>query len=158
MSATLVLAFCLITISAAAEQRAPDSAREESEVREVVKRYVDARERGDAAAIGALFTEDADQLTSSGEWRKGREALVRGTLASSKANAGTRTIAIETVRFAAPGLAIADGKYTIAGAESGARNMWTSFVFVKTGGAWRIAAIRNMLPAPAAPAAKSEKS
>jgi uncharacterized protein (TIGR02246 family) len=152
MSATFVLAICLSTLSAFAEQRAPHDPRDESEVRDVVKAYVDARERADAAAIAALFTEDADQLTSSGEWRKGRDALVRGTLASSKANAGTRTIAIETVRFPASGLAIADGTYTIAGGQSGARNMRTSFVFVKVGSAWRIAAIRNMMPAPTSPA------
>ena len=42
-------------------------------------RYVDARDRKDAKATEALFTADADQLVSSGEWRKGRDAVVRGT-------------------------------------------------------------------------------
>ena len=40
---------------------------DEAAVREVVKKYIDARDRSDADAIRALFTEDADQLTSSGE-------------------------------------------------------------------------------------------
>jgi hypothetical protein len=30
--------------------------------------------------------------------------------------------------------------------------MWTSLVLTRGAGGWRIAAIRNMLPAPAAPA------
>jgi uncharacterized protein (TIGR02246 family) len=123
---------------------------DEAAVRDVVKQYVDARDRRDEAAIRALFTNDADQLTSSGEWRKGRENVVRGTLASSKANTGSRTIAIETVRFPAPGLAIADGRYEIAGGPEGTRKMWTSFVMARSTEGWRIAAIRNMLPAPAA--------
>lgn len=123
---------------------------EDAAVRAVVARYVAARDRSDAAAIRALFSADADQLTSSGEWRKGREDLVRGTLASSKANPGARTIAVETVRFPAPGVAIADGRYEIAAGDQGAaRKMWTSFVMIKEGRAWKIAAIRNMLPAPA---------
>ncbi len=123
---------------------------DETAVRGVVKAYVDARDRSDAAAIRALFTDDADQLTSSGEWRKGREELVRGTLASSKGNPGTRTIAIETVRFPATGVAIADGKYEIAGSQGAEpRRMWTSFLMVRSEAGWRIAGIRNMLPAPA---------
>ena len=126
---------------------------DEAAVREVVKKYVDARDRSDAKAIEALFTQDADQLTSSGDWRKGRDEVVKGTLASSKANPGTRTIAIETVRFPAPGVAIADGRYDI-----GTRHMWTSFVMVRTATTWRIASIRNMLPAPPeAPAGRERR-
>ena len=122
---------------------------DEAAVREVVARYVDARDRSAAEAIEALFTADADQLTSSGEWRKGRDEIVRGTLGSSKSNPGTRTITIETVRFPAPGVAMADGRYEIS-AETGARRMWTSFLMVRVQNTWRIAAIRNMLPAASA--------
>jgi uncharacterized protein (TIGR02246 family) len=125
-------------------------ATEEAAVRQVVARYVSAREARDADAIRAVFTEDADQLTSSGEWRKGREAIVRGTLASSERTGGTRTIAIETVRFPAEGVALADGRYEIAGGQEGVRRMWTSFLLTRGADGWRIAAIRNMLPAAAA--------
>jgi uncharacterized protein (TIGR02246 family) len=127
---------------------------DEAAVREVVNKYVEARDRNAPKAIEALFMPDADQLTSSGEWRKGRDAIVRGTLASSKANPGARTIAIETVRFPAPGVAMADGRYEISSASdaagAGPRRMWTSFLMVRTGNIWRIAAIRNMLPAASA--------
>ena len=126
---------------------------EEAAVREVVRKYVDARERADANAIGALFTSDADQLTSSGEWRKGREAIVKGTLGSSKQNSGTRTIAIESVRFPTADSAVADGRYSITGGAGADRRMWTSFVMARTTedgkATWKIAAIRNMLPAAA---------
>lgn len=125
----------------------PGGSASEAAVRDVVKRYVDARERSDAAAIESLFTSDADQLTSSGEWRKGRDAIVRGTLASSKQTGGTRTIAIESVRFPSPDTAIADGRYEITGGAQGDRRMWTSFVMTRTKDGWLIAAIRNMLPA-----------
>ena len=49
--------------------------------------------------VGALFTSDADQLVSSGEWRRGRDELVKGTLASSQRTGGNRTITLETIRF-----------------------------------------------------------
>jgi uncharacterized protein (TIGR02246 family) len=126
--------------------------KDEAAVRDVVKRYQDAREARDAKALTALFTEDADQLTSSGEWRKGRDQVVAGGLRSSLSASGTRTITLHWVRFPAEGVAVADGPYEIAGAAGGEnRKMWTSFVLTRGADGWRIAAIRNMLPA-AAPA------
>jgi uncharacterized protein (TIGR02246 family) len=125
--------------------------RDEAAIRSVVAKYVDAREHSDAKVIEALFTADADQLVSSGEWRKGRDAVVRGTMANSQATGGTRTVTVETIRFVTRDVAIADGKYEIAGMTNGqTRRMWSSFVLSRTGGGWRIAAIRNMLPAPPA--------
>jgi uncharacterized protein (TIGR02246 family) len=125
---------------------------DEAAVREVVKRYMDAREASDAKALAALFTDDADQLTSSGEWRKGRDQVVAGGLRSSLSASGTRTITLHWVRFPAEGVAIADGPYEIAGAAGGEnRKMWTSFVLTRGADGWRIAAIRNMLPAPLGP-------
>jgi uncharacterized protein (TIGR02246 family) len=121
---------------------------DEAAVREVVKHYVDARETRDSKAAAELFTADADQLVSSGEWRKGRDALVKGAMASSQRNEGKRTVTVESVRFITPETAIADGRYEIAGA-AGTRRMWSTFVVTRRDGKWRIAAIRNMLPAPA---------
>jgi uncharacterized protein (TIGR02246 family) len=118
---------------------------DDSAVRDLVARYMAAREAQDPARVEALFTEDADQLVSSGEWRRGRAALVKGAMASSRANEGRRTVAVETIRFLTPDIAIADGRYEIAGAES--RRMWSTFVVQRTASGWRIAAIRNMLPA-----------
>jgi len=121
-------------------------------IREVVRKYVDARENMDAHAIEALFTADADQLVSTGEWRKGRADLVRGTMASSQSSSGKRTITDVAVRFVAPGVAIADGRYEIKGATTAEnRKMWTTLVLTHGSEGWRIAAIRNMLPAAAAP-------
>jgi hypothetical protein len=81
-------------------------------------------------------------MVSSGEWRKGRDELVKGTLASSRNSTGKRTITLTSIRYLAPTIAIADGRY-----ELGARKMWTCFVVTKTASGWKIAAIRNMLPA-----------
>ncbi len=143
----LLMLLGLLAIVPALSQ-GPGPAKDEGAVREVVKRYVDAREHRDPKAIEALFTEDADQLTSSGQWRRGRGEVVKGTMASSQQTGGTRTITIETVRFPAPGVALADGRYEISGLAGGAtRRMWTSFVLTAREGGWRIAAIRNMLPA-----------
>ena len=75
---------CLIISLSGLWQGATSHAKDEAAIRDVVKEYLAARERRDAAALGALFTSDADQLVSSGEWRKGRDELVKGTLTSSQ--------------------------------------------------------------------------
>ena len=123
-----------------------------SEVREIIHRYLDAREHHDAKALAELFTPEVDQLVSSGEWRKGRDAVVRGTLASSESTGGHRSITIQTIRLLAPTVVLADGPYELMGLAGGEdRKMWTSFLLTRSSAGWRIAAIRNMLPAAPAP-------
>jgi uncharacterized protein (TIGR02246 family) len=147
MRGALILAACVLALAAPLAQESAARAGDEAAVRAVVASYVDARERRDAAAIGALFTADADQFTTAGDWRRGREAIVRGTLESSARNSGTRRIAIQAVRFPAPDVAIADGDYEIGGTAGGpARRMWTTLVLTRQPDGWRIAAIRNSLP------------
>jgi uncharacterized protein (TIGR02246 family) len=138
---------CLLTTGLLFAQSRTDRRADEAAVREVVRKYVDARELRDAGAIEALFTSDADQQTTSGEWRRGRAQIVPGTLESSKRNPGTRTIRVESVRFLTPDVAIVDGPYEIGAADGAApRRMRATIVLTRGSGAWRIAAIRNMVP------------
>ena len=144
----LLLSFALTPWSPQADVRYSD----ETAIRELVRRYVAARERIDPKATEALFTSDADQLVSSGEWRKGREAVVRGTMQSSRSTGGRRTITVESVRFVTSDVAIADGRYELTELAGGAtRQMWTTLVVKRASSGWPITAIRNMLPAAAAP-------
>lgn len=147
--AVLTCLFAVLSVGILGAQAKPAGAHDEGAVRDVVRKYVDARARSDAKAVAALFTEDSDQLTSSGEWRKGRDEVVKGSLASSQRNAGRRTIEVETVRFVADDVAVADGRYEIAAEGAATRRMWATFVMRRGRDGWRIAAIRNMLPAAA---------
>jgi uncharacterized protein (TIGR02246 family) len=140
-----VLLAAIVVAAGPAAAQAP--ATDDAAVRALVDAYSAAREKGDAAALTALFTADADQLVSSGEWRRGREAVVEGSLASSQQTQGTRTLTIETVRMVAANVAIADSRYDIAQTSGTTRRMWASWLVVKDGPAWKIAGIRNMLPA-----------
>jgi uncharacterized protein (TIGR02246 family) len=125
---------------------------DEQAIRGVVQSYLASRDNDDAQALGDLFVPGADQLVSSGEWRTGRDAVVQGTLRTSKRTGGKRAITLVKVRFIAPDAAVADGHYELTGlAGSQTRHMWTTFVLVRVAAGWRIAAIRNMLPAQAAP-------
>ena len=151
MRALIVSLFLVSNALILGAQSQASQVADETAVRSLVARYVAAREQRDEKAVAALFTADADQLVSSGEWRKGRENLVKGAMASSQASTGKRTIAVESVRFITPHVAIADGRYEIAGSGGTPdRRMWASLIATRTRDGWRIAAIRNMLPAPPA--------
>jgi uncharacterized protein (TIGR02246 family) len=124
------------------------SPADQAAIREIVQKYLGSREQRDPKTLATLFTDDVDQLVSSGVWRRGREALVSGTLASSESNAGKRVLTVESVRLIAPDVAIADARYEIVGADGAAtRKMWSTFVMKRGDAGWQIAAIRNMLPA-----------
>ncbi len=136
---------CLAATGATASAQEP--AADETAVRQVIQRYVDAREARDARDIEPLLTPDADQLVSDGTWRRGRDELVKGMLESSRKNPARRTITVESVRMLTPDVALADGRYTQKGRDGGKdRAMWTSITLKRGADGWRIAAIRNMLP------------
>ena len=142
----LILSLALVPSVLTAARQAP--AADEAAVREVIRRYENARDAKDAKAIEALFTADADQHTTAAEWRRGRDHVVTGSLGSSKQNPGDRTITVTSVRFITPDVAIADGPYEIATAGT-VRRMWTTIVLTREAGTWRISAIRNMMARPA---------
>ena len=146
-----VLALIAILISTnlgLGAQGAAGNPKDEAAIREVVAKYNAARDERDPKAIEALFTADADQLVSSGEWRRGRDTLVKGMLGSSRNNPGKRTLTVETTRFVSADVALADARYEIEGSGGApARKMWSTFLMKREGSGWRIAAIRNMLPA-----------
>ena len=164
---TPLLAAALVLLAASTASAQAVDAKGDAAIRDVVRRYNEAREANDPKAIEALFVADADQLVSSGEWRRGRDVLVKGAMASSARTGGTRTLTVEAVRMIAADVAIADARYEISGlADGSTRKMWSTFVIVRQDlvgeakappaeadapparGTWRISAIRNMLPAP----------
>jgi uncharacterized protein (TIGR02246 family) len=120
----------------------------EDSIKEVIVNYQQARERRDTVLLKQLFVGDADQLVSSGTWRTGSIELMDGMLRSSGRNPGNRTITVEKVRLLSASSAIADARYVISGTHGRPdRKMWSTFILVQVDDGWRIAAIRNMLPA-----------
>ena len=143
-----ILLLIVLAVSSLSAQSAT-SAADEAAVKALIDKYVNARDARDEKAIGALFTSDADQYTTAGEWRRGRAALVTGTAEATKQNPGARSIDVQALRFVSPDVAIADGWYNIAGST---QKRWTMMLFKREAGTWRIAAIRNMTPTGAPPA------
>jgi uncharacterized protein (TIGR02246 family) len=137
-----VLAFA----AGAAAWAQADRAADEAAVRAVIQAFLDTREKNDAAGLAALLTADVDQRQTSGNMRSGRDAVVSGSLSTQQSTGGRRTISVDSLRFVGPDVALADGRYDSLGRADGTdQRMLTSMVLRREGGAWKIAAIRNML-------------
>jgi uncharacterized protein (TIGR02246 family) len=124
-----------------------DPAADEKAIKAVIQEFLEARDANDAKRVSAVLTADADQQQTSGERRRGREAVVKGSLSTQQSTGGKRTIAVDSIRFIAADVALADGRYDSVGRADGSDlHMLTSMVLRREGGAWKIAAIRNMRP------------
>jgi uncharacterized protein (TIGR02246 family) len=146
MSKLAVSLAALVAALSIAAQPA-DRAADEKAVRAVIQAFIDTREANDAAGLAALLTADVDQRQTSGNMRSGRDAVVSGSMATQQSTGGRRTITVDSLRFVGPDVAIADGRYDSIGRADGTdQRMLTSMVLRREGGAWKIAAIRNMLP------------
>jgi uncharacterized protein (TIGR02246 family) len=141
------LALVLVVAAHVAFAQGGDRAGDEAAIRAVIQAFLDTREKNDAAGLAALLTADVDQRQTSGNMRSGRDAVVQGSLATQQSTGGTRTISVDSLRFVGADVAIADGRYDSVGRADGTdQRMLTSMVLRREGGAWKIAAIRNMLP------------
>ncbi|MGH9312814.1 MAG: SgcJ/EcaC family oxidoreductase [Vicinamibacterales bacterium] len=127
-------------------------AGDEAAIRRVLQQHDETRNRGDWKAYGALFTTDADQLTSAGTWRRGSADIEKSTaeITSTTYKGGKYSTTVDRVRMIAPVVALADGAFEITNISGGgSRKGLTTLVLVNAGGQWRIAATRSMVPTPA---------
>ena len=85
---------CSLLITVGLQAQGANGVSDENAVRKLIGSYAEAREQHNAAGLSSILAPDADQLVSSGEWRRGRDELVRGMIASSERNSGARTIQV----------------------------------------------------------------
>ena len=145
-------------VSAPEEEAAPS---DEEQIDAQTTAFTEAWNRGDAAALAALFTEDGTSVDPAGQAFEGR-AAVQGRyeeLFGGMYQGTTLTVHQSSVEFPREDVALTIGSFEIAGvrvAEGEATTIEGRYlnVVVREDGEWRIAASRPMIPTevPAAPA------
>jgi ketosteroid isomerase-like protein len=120
--------------------------KQKKDIEALIDKYSLARENKDTVLLKKILTNDIDQLVSTGEWRDGIGASLKGMLRSSASRPGTRTLKVEKLRLLSQSSAIVDCKYEIENADGTPRKMWSTFIVVNDKRNWKISAIRNMLP------------
>ena len=141
----LLLAFAGLTLFVHAQAAIPAD-KQRKDISSLIDKYSEAREKRDTILLKSILTSDVDQLVSTGEWRNGIDASVKGMLNSSASSPGTRTLTVDKIRMLSADNAIVDCRYEIQNAGGTTRRMWSTFIVVFSQKAWKISAIRNMLP------------
>lgn len=147
MKKLLALFFCqFFILFHGSSQQLQLNSQDKKEIAALIDQYSLAREKSDTVLLKNILTADIDQLVSTGEWRSGIRSAVDGMLKSSGSRPGTRTLTITNCRPLGADAAIVDCKYEIENEDGSLRKMWSTFLVVREKSAWKIAAIRNMLP------------
>jgi uncharacterized protein (TIGR02246 family) len=132
-----------------------DESAERRAILELGQALQDAWNRGDAAGYASLFTDDADFVAWTGEYGQGRRAiedghrpLFDGPLAGSRmvlVDDDAETARPESLRFIRPDVAImvTSGVVTLAGQSATGPESVQTFVLIKNGNRWRVAAFHN---------------
>jgi uncharacterized protein (TIGR02246 family) len=144
----LLIHFILLVVIAQAgfAQTSEKQKADSNEILHLINQYSSARDSRDTVLLRQILTGDVDQLVSSGEWRNGIDAAIKGMLNSSTSNPGDRKLTVEKIRFLSENSALVDARYIITNPDQTIRKMWSSFVVVRNKKNWQISAIRNMLP------------
>ncbi len=127
----------------------PEQAAAIEEIRLADESFADAYAKGDAKAVAAHFTADAEYVDEVGTLFQGRQAIEQ-TLTEFFAEHPRCTLEmnIDTIRFISPGVAVEDGSTTIIHEEKGSEPVESHYttVHVKTDGKWLAASIRDRAP------------
>jgi uncharacterized protein (TIGR02246 family) len=128
---------------------APDQSPDEKAIRRTAEQFVQAYNGADAKALAALFTEDAEMVDHDGSTAKAREAIEQRFAEDFVENPeGRIDIAIESIRFVCPIVAIEEGESTVLrSANEPADHSRYTVIHVKQGDKWLIANARE-LPDP----------
>jgi uncharacterized protein (TIGR02246 family) len=149
---TVGVAFTFMVTPALAQGTPAD----EAAIRKAAEQFPAAWAKGDAKALAALFTTDADYVSSTGLTATGRAEIEKAYMAQlSGVYKGTSLKNASTnIRFLKPDVAISNGTFEIGdvrgpdGKVAPPRRGTATSVVVKQNGQWLITALRAIV-APA---------
>ncbi|HEV3146404.1 MAG TPA: SgcJ/EcaC family oxidoreductase [Gemmataceae bacterium] len=110
-------------------------------IRQSAAEFADAFNKGDAKAVAAQFTENAESREASGQTFIGRAAIEKAYAEFFKTNAGTKIeVLVKSIRFPAKDMAVEEG---LARLTSGPKDLPRSSHYVvvhsREGGKWKMA-------------------
>jgi len=138
-----------LTVAAAAQ----DASDDEAALKEMAGKWAEAWNKGDVAAIGAMYTEDADYIDIYGKAYKGRPAIEAAIkeINSSVFEGSKMNIESVATHPVKPDVVVGDSVWEVTGVPESEGPAPPSkgeatVVFVKTDGGWKIAAHRSRVP------------
>jgi uncharacterized protein (TIGR02246 family) len=167
MGACLTLGFVLTRTNQAAPEdkpqpkggdKAPEAqpvkvdkanAEEEAAINKAYSAYTAAYAKGDADAVVAMWTADAEFIDDDGKVFRGRDALTPLFVKSLPSFKGYKiTGKLTSIRFIKPDVALVDGEMTYVPPRGEPDVSRFTSAWVKTDAGWRIRSARDLTPEP----------
>jgi len=161
----LAIVGCLVVAGCAVPPTA-GTAADEAAIRSLATKYADAWNKGDAAALASLVTDDYEAVNPDGTVDKGRAGAEAREKAAAAQRAGANlTLNVDTtfLKWSGASAAAAGGTWTIDGGAPGAgptKGAWSSFLVKGADGRWKQATglVAAFQPPPPPPAPKPTSS
>jgi uncharacterized protein (TIGR02246 family) len=137
-----IVAILVVSLAATAAEAQQKLAPDEAGIREAVLSYVEAFNRGDAAAVASHWSDDGEYVSPSGESFKGRKNIEAALKTFFSENKDLQLQASpSSIRFPRPNRAIETGTATVT--RAGQTPEETQYVasYVKKGGAWKLTSV-----------------
>jgi uncharacterized protein (TIGR02246 family) len=113
-------------------------------VRQTADAFVETFNRGDAAAVAALWTPDGEYIDEAGRVFTGRDAIQAEYAAFFSEHPGTTMkIAIRSLRSPTPAVVIEEGRATLDPEPAGAVPTSYTALHVNVDGQWLMASVRD---------------
>jgi uncharacterized protein (TIGR02246 family) len=150
--AAILTACSLATVSVAADPSAPappstqegghpsaQSSPDYKAVDDLIRKYEEAYNRGDAKAVANLFTNDVDYIDLDGVERKGRDVIEQLLAGSFQENPGAKLeVTIDEVSRLAPDVLVDRGLATVTPATGAGHATRYVAIHVRKGDHWEI--------------------
>jgi uncharacterized protein (TIGR02246 family) len=140
----LIAAILVATLAPAASAAQQEPAPDEAAIRQAVQLYVEAYNRGDAAAVAALWSDDGEYVSPSGESFRGRKKIEAALKEFFKENRGSQLqVSPASVKFPTPGRATETGTAIVTRPGQPREETQYSATYVKKGDQWKLASVRE---------------
>jgi uncharacterized protein (TIGR02246 family) len=122
----------------------PAPSADEAAIRAVDEAFVRGYNKGDAKALSAMFTDDAEVVEANGARYQGRELVERSFSDTFAASKGARiAFEVAAIRFLIPDVAKEEGRSVVTPVKGPAVSRLYTVLFVKREGRWLIASVRE---------------
>ncbi len=142
----LLLVIGMISGAIGAEPAKPEQpqAADETAIQQVIEAYVDAYNKGDAAAVAAFWSDDAEYVSPSGERFKGRKEIqgsLEKTFAENK-NAKLE-VTVSSMEFPSADKAVERGTATITVPDTDPDTSLYVAEYGKKDGKWKLTSVQE---------------
>ncbi|MFO0953794.1 MAG: SgcJ/EcaC family oxidoreductase [Isosphaeraceae bacterium] len=123
---------------------APALSKDEAAVKAADEAFVLAYNKGDAKALAALFTEDAEVVEANGDRYEGRDLIEKSFADTFEGVKGAKlSLEIDTIRLISPDVAKEEGRSIVTPKEGAPVSRLYTVLYVKRDGRWLISSVRE---------------